>query len=91
MKPCKTVSFVEPTIKTYRAFASRLVGVTGHRTATATNTGIAPSESASLGVVVKKLAQTLRGKINLAHAVAPHMQWFGKWSPTVSAAGLCAF
>lgn len=53
----------------------------------------ASSKNTGLGVVVEKLSDACRGqtRINLAHAVVLLKRWFGKWSPTVSAAGLCAF
>ena len=39
---------------------------------------VVPSECTRLRVVVKKFAQTLRGKIGSSHAVVPLKQWFGQ-------------
>jgi hypothetical protein len=51
------------------------------------------NQKPSLWRIVEKLAEAFcgGGRLNLAHAVVLLKRWFGKWSPTVSAAGLCAF
>lgn len=51
-----------------------------------------PSENTTVGVVVKKFADALCGKINLSHAVSPIKKWFGQKPGSVSAlAGLRHF
>jgi hypothetical protein len=38
----------------------------------------APSKNSSFGIVIKKFADALWGKIGLSHAVVPYKQWFGQ-------------
>lgn len=52
----------------------------------------APSKNSSIGVVVKKFAQTFCAKISLSHDVVPYKQLIGQKPGSVSAlAGLCHF
>lgn len=95
IEPRKSVALVGATIDTNRpiTLGMNAAGHSASGEASAAHCGDESSEDAGFRVVMKKLTKPFgrESRLNLAHAVVLLKRWCGKWSPTVSAAGLCAF